>query len=169
MGQEISGAHARRTIDQQQDDIVDDFLSIGDPLSQYEYLIEFAAALPTLDEAFKTDEHLVKDCQSRAWLVLENHSGALSIKADSDTLIVRGVLELIIELLDGRPLRDVARAEIYFPEKAELMTTFSASRRQGIGSIIATIKRFAREACETCERCGDLSDKDNRSADGERG
>ncbi|MDO5117162.1 MAG: SufE family protein [Eggerthellaceae bacterium] len=143
-----SVALEKRTINQQQDDIVEDFLSIGDPLSQYEYLIEFATALPALDEAFKVDENLVKDCQSRAWLVMENCAGALSIKADSDTLIVRGVLELLIEVLDGRPLREVAEADIYFPEKAELMTTFSASRRQGIGSIIATIKRFAQHACD---------------------
>jgi len=143
-----SGASEKRTINQQQDDIVEDFLSIGDPLSQYEYLIEFATALPALDEASKVDENLVKDCQSRAWLVMENRADAHSVKADSDTLIVRGVLELLIEVLDGRPLREVAEADIYFPEKAELMTTFSASRRQGIGSIIATIKRFAQHVCD---------------------
>lgn len=137
--------HLECTIDQQQEDIVFDFLSIGDPLSQYEYLIEFATALPALDEACKVDENLVKGCQSRAWLVMENVAGRLSVKADSDTLIVRGILELLVELLDGRPLSEVAEADIYFPEKAQLMTTFNASRRQGIGSIVATIKRFARQ------------------------
>lgn len=146
---------SRRTIDQQQDDIVEDFLTIGDPLSQYEYLIEFATALPALDDALKTEEHLVKDCQSQAWLVMENRGGALSLAADSDTLIVRGVLELLIELLDGRPLCDVAAAEIYFPQKAELMTTFSASRRQGIASIIAQIQGFARVECARVAGAGE--------------
>lgn len=138
---------SRCTIAQQQDTIIEDFLTIGDPLSQYEYLIEFAAALPALDETLKTDDHLVKDCQSQAWLVLENRDGALSLQADSDTLIVRGVLELLIELLDGRPLAAVADAVIDFPEKAQIMTTFSASRRQGVASMVKQIQGFARQEC----------------------
>jgi cysteine desulfuration protein SufE len=136
------------TINERQDEIVDEFLSIGDLLSQYEYLIEFAASLPSLEEGLKNNENLVKGCQSQAWLVMKLDNGRLSLQADSNTLIVRGILYLLIDVLDGQQSEDVATASIYFLEKAELMTTFSASRRQGIGSIIASIKQFAERSVQ---------------------
>ena len=96
------GTNEPRSIEERQDDIVADFLSIDDPLSQYEYLLEFAAALPALDEAQKTDENLVEGCQSQVWLVLEDRGGRLGLQADSDTLIVRGVLQLLVQVVDGQ-------------------------------------------------------------------
>ena len=137
------GTNEPRSIEERQDDIVADFLSIDDPLSQYEYLLEFAAALPALDEAPKTDENLVEGCQSQVWLVLEDRGGRLGLQADSDTLIVRGVLQLLVQVVDGQPLEDVAQATIDFPARADLMATFNDARRKGVGSIIATIKAFA--------------------------
>ena len=137
------GTNEPRSIEERQDDIVADFLSIDDPLSQYEYLLEFAAALPALDEAQKTDENLVEVCQSQVWLVLEDRGGRLGLQADSDTLIVRGVLQLLVQVVDGQPLEDVAQATIDFPARADLMATFNDARRKGVGSIIATIKAFA--------------------------
>ncbi len=137
------------SIDKQQDDIVRRFQSIGDPLSQYEYLIEFASKLEPMDENSKTDENLVKGCQSKAWLSLENRDGFLRMQAASDTLIIRGVLYLLREVLDGKPLQDVAAATIYFPEKADIVATFSSSRRSGVKSLIATIQDFARKQVES--------------------
>ena len=137
------GTNEPRSIEERQDDIVADFLSIDDPLSQYEYLLEFAAALPALDEAQKTDENLVEGCQAQVWLVLEDRGGRLGLQADSDTLIVRGVLQLLVQVVDGQPLEDVAQATIDFPARADLMATFNDARRKGVGSIIATIKAFA--------------------------
>lgn len=132
-------------IDKRQEEIVEDFLSIGDPLSQYEYLIEFAATLPHLPEELKTKSNLVKGCQSRAWLVMETKDETFSLRADSDTLIIRGILHLLINVLDGQQLCAVASAELFFLEKANLMITFSASRRQGIKSVVETIRQFAKE------------------------
>ena len=117
------------SINQIQDEIVEEFLSIGDPLSQYEYLLE--------------DENLVKGCTSKAWLAMENCEGHLSLEAASDTLIIRGILCLLIDVLDGQPLKEVAEADLYFLEKAQLMSTFTSSRRQGIGSVVQTIREFA--------------------------
>lgn len=127
-----------------QDAIVEDFRSIGDPLSQYEYLLEFAASLPALGIEDRTDRNLVADCQSQAWLALEAKDGRLVLRADSDTLIVRGILRLLIDVLDGQRLADVASADLYFLEEAELMMTFSGARRKGIGSIVSSIRRFAQ-------------------------
>ena len=136
---------AKKTIDELQDQIVEDFQSIGDPLSQYEYLLEFAGTLPELPAEYKVDENLVEGCQSRVWLRMGAEGGCLSLAADSDTLIVRGILHLLINVLGDQPLADVAAANIYFLEKADLMMTFNDARRKGIGSTVATIKRFAAE------------------------
>lgn len=135
----------RNAINELQDKIVNDFQSIGDPLSQYEYLLEFAGSLPALPAQDKVDENLVEGCQSQVWLVMAAKDGKLALSADSDTLIVRGILHLLIDVLDGQPLADVAAVDVYFPQKADLMMTFNDSRRKGIGSTIAAIKRFAAE------------------------
>lgn len=131
------------SINQIQDEIVEEFLSIGDPLSQYEYLLEYAGALQPMNDLLKTDENLVKGCTSKAWLAMENCEGHLSLEAASDTLIIRGILCLLIDVLDGQPLKEVAEADLYFLEKAQLMSTFTSSRRQGIGSVVQTIREFA--------------------------
>ncbi|RDB63741.1 Fe-S metabolism protein SufE [Gordonibacter sp. 28C] len=135
--------NVQKSIAELQDKIVDDFLAIGDPLSQYEYLLEFAASLPKLDAQNKIDENLVEGCQSRVWLILECKNDRLSLTADSDTLIVRGILNLLIEILDGQSCSEVAAADLYFLREANLMMTFNEARRKGIGSAIASIKAYA--------------------------
>ncbi len=138
-------AQDKDTIDDLQNEIVEDFTSIGDPLSQYELLLQVAASLPTLDDALKIDENLVKGCQSQVWLILGAEDGRLSMVADSDTLIVRGILSLLITVLDGQPFEDVAASDIRFIGEADLMLTFNDERRKGIGTIIGNIKRFAAD------------------------
>lgn len=140
---EPSCPQTKPSIDEIQQQIIDEFASIGDPLSQYEYLLEFSAELPELPASDKTDDNLVKGCQSRAWLILGKRNGAISIKADSETLIIRGVLFLLIEALDGQPLAEVARADIRFLEDANLLDTFTASRRDGIHKVVESIASFA--------------------------
>lgn len=129
-----------------QDEIVQDFASIGDLLSQYEYLLEYAASLPVMENEEKSEKNLVEGCQSRVWLSMAVSDGRLSLRADSDTLIVRGILHLLINVLDGRRLDEVAKATIYFPEKAGLMATFDEARRKGIASVVASIRRFAQQS-----------------------
>lgn len=132
-------------IDELQDGVVDDFQSIGDPLSQYEYLLEYAATLPPMDPAKKVDENLVEGCQSQVWLDLGQENGRLTLAAESDTLIVRGILHLLIKVLAGQRCEDVAAADITFLERADLMMTFNDDRRKGIGFTIATIRSFAAD------------------------
>ena len=151
---EPSCPQTKPSIDETQQQIIDEFASIGDPLSQYEYLLEFSAELPTLPASNKTDDNLVKGCQSRAWLILGNRNGAISIKADSETLIIRGVLFLLIEALDGQPLAEVARADIRFLEEANLMDTFTSSRRDGVHKIVERIVSYAGEHAGTAEERG---------------
>lgn len=141
-----SGGEHENALDTLQDEIVQDFASIGDLLSQYEYLLEYAASLPVMDNEEKSEKNLVEGCQSRVWLSMAAINGRFSLRADSDTLIIKGILHLLINVLDGRRLEEVAKATIYFPEKAGLMATFDEARRKGIGSVIASIRCFAQQS-----------------------
>ena len=111
----------------------------------YAYLIELSVALPPLDEEHKTDDRLVKGCQSHVWLDMRVKDGAFSFNGDSDTLILKGVLYLLREIFNGEPPDAVAAAKARFLEQTEIMATFDADRQKGIGFIIRHIQRFAAE------------------------
>lgn len=130
-------------IDDAQERVISEFRAIDDPLGQYECLLGYAAALSPLDSDLKTDDNLVEGCQSRVWLSLDCDDGLFAMRADSDTLIIRGVLYLLGEVLSGQPCVEVARAELTFLERAELTATFDSARRKGVASVIAGIQRFA--------------------------
>ncbi len=103
---------------------------------------------PSIDERQKD---IIEGCQSHAWLIMEASNGNISLRADSDTLIVRGILHLLINVLDRQTLYDIASAKLTFLDEAGLMTTFNASRRQGVGSIVSTIQQFARDRAQPIE------------------
>ena len=135
-----------QSINDIQDAIVAEFKSIDDPLFQYEYLLEYSGALNRLDDEMKRDEDLVEGCQSRVWLRLRVEDETFFMDADSDTLIVCGVLALIERVVNGQPGGEVAKADLYFLNDSDLMFTFDDTRRKGIGSVVAAIKEFARQA-----------------------
>ncbi|MBQ3300936.1 MAG: SufE family protein [Eggerthellaceae bacterium] len=135
-----------QSINDIQDAIVAEFKSIDDPLFQYEYLLEYSGALNRLDDEMKRDEDLVEGCQSRVWLRLRVEDETFFMDADSDTLIVCGVLALIERVVNGQPVGEVAKADLYFLNDSDLMFTFDDTRRKGIGSVVAAIKEFARQA-----------------------
>lgn len=130
-------------IDELQTKIVQDFQDMGDGFEQYAYLIELSVMLPPLAEEEKTEARLVKGCQSHVWLDMRAENGMFRFFADSDTLILKGVLYLLREIFDGQALEDVAMAKIWFLEKTEIMTTFNADRQKGIGYIIRAMQDFA--------------------------
>ncbi len=131
-----------------QNAIVDEFAQAGDALNQFTCLIEYASTFPELPEAQKNDEALVRDCQSRVWLHLQAKDGHLSIEADSDTLMVRGVLGIVRKMFDGQPLAVVAATEVDFIARTELAQVFDSKRVTGIKSIVAHIKEFVRSNAE---------------------
>ena len=132
-------------IDEKQAGLVREFQELGDGFEQYAYLIELSVALPPLDEEHKTDDRLVKGCQSHVWLDKRVKDGAFSFDGDSDTLILKGVLYLLREIFNGEPPDAVAAAKVRFLEQTEIMATFDADRQKGIGFIIRHIQRFAAE------------------------
>ena len=105
------------TIDEIQEKIVADFEELGDSFDQYAYLIEISAAHEGLSDGDKTPERLVEGCQSRVWLKISTEGGIFSFSSDSDTLIVKGVLELLQQMLNGQTCADVSRAEVTFLQR----------------------------------------------------
>lgn len=132
-------------IDELQEKIVNDFQEMGDGFEQYAYLIELSVQLPGLAEDRKTEDRLVKGCQSHVWLDMRAENGVFDFDADSDTLILKGVLFLLRDIFGGQPLDAVANARVWFFENTEIMATFDADRQKGIGYIIRAMQSFAAE------------------------
>ena len=141
------------TIQEKQDRLIDDFNELGDSFDQYSYLVTISGSLPEMPETEKTPERLVAGCQSQVWLAMRAQGGRFYLEADSGTLIIRGVLKLLEELLNGETLADVAAAEITFLRKTAIMETFESSRQKGMGYILKRIRGFAAAALERGVDC----------------
>lgn len=137
-----------KTIAQKQEELADELRDLGDSFDQYSYLITLACQVPDWPEAEKTRDRLVKGCQSRVWLKAEFPDGRLALSADSSTMIIKGILKLLMDLLSGHTAQEVAQTEITFLQDTELMDTFETSRQKGIGYILRVIRDKAAAAAE---------------------
>ncbi|MEX0986066.1 MAG: SufE family protein, partial [Bacteroidales bacterium] len=97
-----------------QNEIVDQFAMFNDWLDKYDYLIELGNELPDIDPAFKTDEYLINGCQSKVWLNAEFRDGRIWYQADSDAIIVRGIVALLVKALNGQPPEEIIHNELNF-------------------------------------------------------
>lgn len=132
-------------IENLQRELTEEFLEMGDGFDQYAYLIELAALLPPLPPEKKTEDRVVKGCQSHVWLDLRAEDGLFRVEGDSDTFIIKGVLYLLRRLFDGQPLAAVAGAKLTIFSETEIMATFEADRQKGIGYVVKEMQRFAAE------------------------
>lgn len=133
------------TLAEAQDRLVDEINALGDAFAQYEYLISLSGLFPPMAAEERTEERLVRGCQSRVWLDMKLRDGRFYLRADSGTLIIRGVLALLCELLNGRPAAEVAAARLDFLQRTELTATFADTRRQGLAAVLGRIRRFAAQ------------------------
>lgn len=132
------------SITSEQEQIVEDFSQFSDWSDKYEYLIDLGKALPPLDDTFKTDAYIVKGCQSKVWLHAEVQNDRLMLNADSDTVITKGIIALLIRVLSGQPLIEIANADLYFIDKIGLKSHLSPTRSNGLASMIQHIKSYAK-------------------------
>ena len=128
--------------------LVADFSEFSDdPFSLYEYLLGFSAELPVMPDGEKELAALVEGCQSRVWLrVIRGHTGRLTIALDSDTLIVRGVLNAIVQIYSNRSDEDILSTDFTFLEQTGLADLFSAERQSGIKAVMAAIRSAVSRA-----------------------
>lgn len=131
------------TIKEQQDRIIEDFEVFGDWMEKYEYIIQLGKDLPLIDPKYKTDDNLIRGCQSKVWLHAELTDGKLVFTADSDAVITKGLVGLVIQVLSGQAPKDIAEAEIYFIDAIGLTSHLSPTRSNGLLSMLKQIKLYA--------------------------
>ena len=131
------------TLKEQQEQIIDDFSMFDEWLDKYEYLIELGKSLEGLPEDKKTEDRLIKGCQSRVWLDCEARGGRIYFAADSDAIITRGIIALLIKVYSGNTPAEILADDFSFIEALGLKENLSPTRANGLVSMIATIREKA--------------------------
>lgn len=126
-----------------QNEIIEDFSMLEDWNDKYEYLIDFGKSLPLIDEQYKTEENRIHGCQSRVWLHAEMKENQLFFYADSDAIITKGIISLLVKVLSGHTPKEIAETELYFIEKIGLKEHLSPTRANGLVSMIKRMKIVA--------------------------
>ena len=133
------------SLEESKQSIIDDFSMFDEWLDKYEYIIELGKKLDSFPENKKTDDRLIKGCQSRVWLDWEVKDGKLYFTADSDAIIKKGIISLLISVYSGRSAEEIAGDDFSFLEKLGLKENLSPTRANGLESMVETIKRAAKE------------------------
>jgi len=131
------------TIQEIQEEIISDFSVMGSWEDKYEYIIQLGKELPLISEEFKTPDNLIKGCQSRVWLHTELKDGKLFFTGDSDAVITKGLVSLMIYVLSGHTPQEIAAAEIYFIDVIGLSNHLSPTRSNGLLSMLKQMKLYA--------------------------
>ncbi|MBP5676223.1 MAG: SufE family protein [Bacteroidales bacterium] len=132
------------TLEEKKQQIVEDFSQFDEWLDKYEYLIELGKNLEPFPEDKKTEDRLIKGCQSRVWLDCEKRDGRLWFTADSDAIITKGIISLLIDVYSGCTPEEIAGDDFAFLEEIGLRENLSPTRANGLVSMIETIKKNAR-------------------------
>ncbi len=131
------------TIEERQNEVIEEFAIFNDWMDKYEYLIDLGKELDTLPESEKTDDNLIKGCQSQVWLSANYHHGKVFFKADSDAIITKGIIALLIKVLSGLEPADIINADLHFIDAIGLRENLSPTRSNGLVSMIKQIKMYA--------------------------
>ena len=128
----------------EQEQVIEEFAQFTDWSDKYQYLIDLGKELAPLDPKYKSDLYAVKGCQSKVWVHAEVRDGRIYLQADSDAVITKGIIALLIRVLSGQKVEEVAAAELYFIDAIGLKSHLSPTRSNGLKSMIQHIKSYAR-------------------------
>ncbi|MCI0920107.1 SufE family protein [Sphingobacterium rhinopitheci] len=131
------------TINEIQDELIEDFAFYGDWMEKYEYIIQLGKEVPLIDEAHKQDQFIIKGCQSRVWLYPELKEGKILFTADSDAIITKGLVSLMVKVLSGHSPKEIANADLYFIDQIGLKEHLSPTRANGLLSMVKQMKMYA--------------------------
>jgi len=132
-----------KTIIEEQDAIIKEFEIFDDWLDRYEYLIELSKDLEPLDPKYKTNEYLITGCQSRVWLMAEMKNDLVMYYAETDAIITKGIISLLIRVLSGQKPEDVVSADLFFIDKIGLRQNLTPTRSNGLLSMVKQMKLYA--------------------------
>ena len=132
-----------KSIDKIQDEIIEEFSVFDDWMDKYALLIDLGNSLKPLDEKYKTENNLIEGCQSRVWLQADDVDGKIVFKAESDALIVKGIIALLIKVFSGHTPDEILNADLYFIDKIGLKEHLSPTRSNGLLSMVKQIRMYA--------------------------
>jgi cysteine desulfuration protein SufE len=134
---------AEKTIATIQQEIIEEFAFVGDDwMEKYEYIIDLGKNLPLIDPSLKDEAHLIKGCQSKVWLAASLQDGEVQFTADSDTVITRGLIALLIRTLSGQKPADIAQSDLHFINQIGLQEHLSPTRSNGLRSMVKQMKLY---------------------------
>ena len=131
------------TIKEIQNEIIDEFSMFDDWMQRYEYIIELGKSLPLIKEEYKTDENLIKGCQSKVWVHAEEKDGKVVFTADSDAILTKGIIAILIRTFSNQSAADILDADMDFIDQIGLKEHLSPTRANGLVSMIKNIKMYA--------------------------
>lgn len=131
------------TINEIQDELIEDFAFFTDWMEKYEHIIQLGKEIPLIDEQYKQDQYIIKGCQSRVWLYPELKEGKLYFTADSDAVITKGLVSLMVKVLSGHSPKEIAESELYFIDQIGLKEHLSPTRANGLLSMVKQMKLYA--------------------------
>ena len=136
-----------KSLKEVEEDIIEEFAEFDEWLDKYEYIIDLGKSLDSYPEDKKTDEYLINGCQSRVWLDAKMENGVLVFTADSDAIITKGIISLLIRIYSGRTPEEILSSDFSVVEKIGLKENLSPTRANGLVSMIQTMKKLASENC----------------------
>ena len=131
------------TIQETQQEIVEEFALFDEWMDKYEYIIELGKDLPLIDEQYKTDENLIKGCQSKVWLHAELKNGKIIFTADSDAIITKGIVGLVIRVFSNHTPQEIIDADLFFIDQIGLQEHLSPTRSNGLLAMLKQIRMYA--------------------------
>ncbi|MFD2555769.1 SufE family protein [Sphingobacterium tabacisoli] len=131
------------TINEVQDELVEDFAFYSDWMEKYEYIIQLGKELPLIEEQYKQEQYIIKGCQSKVWLYPELKDGKLYFSADSDAIITKGLVSLMVKVLSGHSPKEILETDLYFIDQIGLKDHLSPTRANGLLSMVKQMKLYA--------------------------
>lgn len=131
------------TINEIQDEIIQEFADFDDWMDRYQLLIDLGSSQPKLDDKYKTEQNLIDGCQSRVWLQADMKDGLLHFQAESDALIVKGIVALLVRVLSDHTPEEILSADLYFIESIGLREHLSPTRSNGLLAMLRQMKLYA--------------------------
>lgn len=131
------------TINEAQDEVIEEFSGFTDWMDRYQMLIDLGNDLEPLDERYKTEQNLIDGCQSRVWLQADYDGSVITFTAESDALIVKGIIALLIQVLSGHTPKEILDADLYFIDRIGLKDHLSPTRSNGLLAMVKQIRMYA--------------------------
>lgn len=131
------------TINELQDNVIEEFSAFDDWMDKYALLIDLGNSLSPLDERYKTESNLIEGCQSRVWFQADYKDGEIFFQGESDAVIVKGIVSLLIQILSGHTPQEILEADLYFIDKVGLKEHLSPTRSNGLVSMVKQMRLYA--------------------------